>query len=87
MQIGLVDVLREEHGIVPAGMLGHSAGEIPAGYADGCLTLRQVCLVPSVSLQRTSLHNSLWLIDGPCTGPHTLLLYNFKQLYVSYTMT
>jgi fatty acid synthase len=41
-QIGLVDVLREEYGIVPAGMLGHSAGEIPAGYADGCLTLRQV---------------------------------------------
>ena len=42
-----MDVLREEYGIVPAGMLGHSAGEIPAGYADGCLTLRQVRAVPS----------------------------------------
>ena len=40
-----MDVLREEYGIVPAGMLGHSAGEIPAGYADGCLTLRQVCAI------------------------------------------
>jgi fatty acid synthase len=32
VQIGLVDVLREEYGITPAGMLGHSAGEavIPA---------------------------------------------------------
>lgn len=26
VQIGLVDMLREEHGITPAGMLGHSAG-------------------------------------------------------------
>ena len=26
MQIGLVDVLREQYGIRPAGMLGHSAG-------------------------------------------------------------
>jgi fatty acid synthase, animal type len=26
VQIGLVDLLREEHGITPAGMLGHSAG-------------------------------------------------------------
>ena len=26
VQIGLVDILREEYGIVPAGMLGHSAG-------------------------------------------------------------
>ena len=27
VQIGLVDVLREQYGIRPAGMLGHSAGE------------------------------------------------------------
>lgn len=26
VQIGLVDILREEYGIVPDGMLGHSAG-------------------------------------------------------------
>lgn len=30
VQIALVDVLREDYGITPAGMLGHSAGnEIP----------------------------------------------------------
>lgn len=28
VQIGLVDVLREDYGIVPAGMLGHSAGTL-----------------------------------------------------------
>ena len=26
LQVGLVDVLREEHGITPAGCLGHSSG-------------------------------------------------------------
>lgn len=45
MQIGLVDMLRKEYGIVPAGMLGHSAGEIPCGYADGCLTREQTILI------------------------------------------
>ena len=40
-QVGLVDVLREEYGIMPAGMLGHSAGEIACGYADGALTREQ----------------------------------------------
>ena len=40
-QVGLVDLLREEYGIVPAGMLGHSAGEIACGYADGALTREQ----------------------------------------------
>jgi hypothetical protein len=44
-QIGLVDMLREEYGITPAGMLGHSAGEIPCGYADGCLTREQTILI------------------------------------------
>ena len=29
IQIGLVDVLREEYGVNPQGMLGHSAGEMP----------------------------------------------------------
>lgn len=27
VQIGLVDILREEYGIIPHGMLGHSAGD------------------------------------------------------------
>jgi len=44
-QIGLVDMLKEEYGIEPAGMLGHSAGEIPCGYADGCLTREQTILI------------------------------------------
>ena len=45
MQIGLVDMLKEEYGIEPAGMLGHSAGEIACGYADGCLTREQTVLI------------------------------------------
>ena len=45
LQIGLVDMLKEEYGIEPAGMLGHSAGEIPCGYADGCLTREQTILI------------------------------------------
>lgn len=44
LQVGLVDMLKEEYGIEPAGMLGHSAGEIPCGYADGCLTREQTIL-------------------------------------------
>ena len=40
-------MLAEEYGIVPAGMLGHSAGEIACGYADGGLTREQVpCRYP-----------------------------------------
>ena len=45
MQVGLVDMLKEEYGIEPAGMLGHSAGEIACGYADGCLTREQTVLI------------------------------------------
>ena len=30
LQVGLVDMLREEYGVVPAGCLGHSSGECPA---------------------------------------------------------
>ena len=44
-QIGLVDVLREEYGITPGGVLGHSAGEIACGYGDGCFTREQTVLV------------------------------------------
>ncbi|EIE23140.1 hypothetical protein COCSUDRAFT_47508 [Coccomyxa subellipsoidea C-169] len=45
VQIGLVDVLREEYGITPGGVLGHSAGEIACGYGDGCFTREQTVLV------------------------------------------
>lgn len=41
-QVGLTDMLREEYGIVPAGFLGHSAGEIACAYADGGLSREQV---------------------------------------------
>ena len=40
-----MDLLREEYGVAPAGVLGHSAGEIAAGYADGCLTRQQTVLI------------------------------------------
>ena len=40
-----MDVLREEYGITPSGVLGHSAGEIACGYGDGCFTREQTVLV------------------------------------------
>ena len=39
IQIALVDILREDHGIVPDGMLGHSAG-------DAAAILTQCCFQP-----------------------------------------
>jgi fatty acid synthase len=45
VQVGLVDVLREEYGITPGGVLGHSAGETACGYGDGCFTREQTVLV------------------------------------------
>eukprot|EP00884_Botryococcus_braunii_P006514 jgi/Botrbrau1/15864/Bobra.40_1s0048.1 len=45
VQIALVDVLRKDYGIRPAGLVGHSAGEVACGYADGCLTLEEAMLV------------------------------------------
>ena len=36
VQIGLVDVLKEDYGIVPDGMMGHSAGENVIGFT--CIT-------------------------------------------------
>ncbi|KAK9826409.1 hypothetical protein WJX81_000891 [Elliptochloris bilobata] len=44
-QMGIVDVLREDYGIRPAGVLGHSAGEITCGYADGALTHEETIAV------------------------------------------
>src|SRR3546814_8664136 len=44
IQIALVRVWKEV-GVEPEGFLGHSAGEIAAGYLDGALTLRQAILV------------------------------------------
>lgn len=44
VQIGLTDILTEL-GIRPAGIIGHSIGEIPCAYADGCLTAEQAMLI------------------------------------------
>eukprot|EP00884_Botryococcus_braunii_P011836 jgi/Botrbrau1/20653/Bobra.113_1s0077.1 len=45
VQIGLVDVLVKDYKVKPAGIIGHSAGEIAAGYADNALSLEQtVCI-------------------------------------------
>merc|ERR1719162_1199301 len=41
LQIALVDVLLKECCVEIGGMLGHSAGEIAMGYADGCLILEE----------------------------------------------
>lgn len=42
-QIALVDVLRALN-VKPAGIIGHSAGEIACAYADNCLTKEQTVL-------------------------------------------
>lgn len=52
MQVGLTDMLAEEYGIVPAGFLGHSAGEIACGYADGGFTREQVQTHVAVDLKK-----------------------------------
>ncbi|XP_037047414.1 fatty acid synthase-like isoform X2 [Bradysia coprophila] len=44
IQIGLVNLLKAL-GVEPDFILGHSAGEICCGYADGCLTLEQTILI------------------------------------------
>eukprot|EP00884_Botryococcus_braunii_P022876 jgi/Botrbrau1/9272/Bobra.180_1s0029.1 len=51
VQIGLVDFLKEDYGILPNGVLGHSAGDYLAGYADGALTLQQTL---SIAMERAS---------------------------------
>ena len=38
-------MLREDYGITPAGILGHSAGEIACGYADGGFSRAECVLV------------------------------------------
>ncbi|XP_049273337.1 fatty acid synthase-like [Rhipicephalus sanguineus] len=43
VQVALVDMLQAV-GIQPDGMLGHSAGEVSCGYADGCFTAEQALL-------------------------------------------
>ena len=45
VQVGLVDALREEWGIEPAGMFGHSAGEIAASYAAGCQSREATAII------------------------------------------
>ena len=62
LQVGLVDMLKEEYGIEPAGMLGHSAGEIPCGYADGCLTREQTILI-AYHRGRPPMHAALLYSD------------------------
>lgn len=32
-------------GVEPAGIIGHSVGEVACSYADGCLTLEQTMLL------------------------------------------
>ena len=39
----MVDTLKTV-GLEPAGMIGHSVGEIGCGYADGCLTAREAII-------------------------------------------
>ncbi|KAH8377960.1 hypothetical protein KR093_008108 [Drosophila rubida] len=43
IQVALTDLLKALH-IEPAGIIGHSAGELGAAYMDGCLTAEQTVL-------------------------------------------
>ena len=43
LQLALVNVLKSLD-ITPDGIIGHSFGEIAAGYADGCVTLKEALL-------------------------------------------
>ncbi|KAI1292128.1 Fatty acid synthase [Halotydeus destructor] len=43
VQIALIDLMRALE-IEPDGIIGHSAGELGCGYADGCLTLEQTIM-------------------------------------------
>ena len=54
VQIGLVDVLREDYGILPKGMLGHSAGERTWAAdctSDESLAVHQLLKLPPTELQ------------------------------------
>ncbi|CAG7719805.1 unnamed protein product, partial [Allacma fusca] len=38
LQLALYETLRTTFDTEPSGFIGHSAGEVLCGYADGCLT-------------------------------------------------
>ncbi len=81
MQVGLTDLLREEYGIVPAGFVGHSAGEVACAYADGGLTREQASAAPcgsplkgcgKVTKWVNSTSCSALFQDAGCSLPHIL---------------
>ncbi|KAL0271722.1 UNVERIFIED_CONTAM: hypothetical protein PYX00_008719 [Menopon gallinae] len=59
-QVALVDILFSL-GIQPDGIVGHSAGELGAAYADGCLTREEMILA---SYSRGKVSNEVKVING-----------------------
>ncbi|CAG7826573.1 unnamed protein product [Allacma fusca] len=45
VQMALYETIKNLLPSVPSGLIGHSAGEILSGYADGCLNAEQVILI------------------------------------------
>ncbi|CAG7815231.1 unnamed protein product, partial [Allacma fusca] len=46
--VALYDTLQSVFNTTPSGFIGHSAGELLCGYADGCLTAEQVLVISDV---------------------------------------
>ena len=72
MQIGLVDVLREEYGITPGGILGHSAGQLlfwllPCRSLPGPWSSAAHHLTSMPELQRTCLKGRMRQLRSPAT--------------------
>ncbi|CAG7674690.1 unnamed protein product, partial [Allacma fusca] len=45
VQMALYETIKNLLPSVPSGLIGHSAGEVLSGYADGCLNAEQVILI------------------------------------------
>ena len=63
--------LLQEMGVEPAGMLGHSIGEIACGYADGSLTAEEAILAAywrGFSIQQADLTSGLMAAVGRIHG-------------------
>jgi hypothetical protein len=93
VQIALVDVLKLDYGIVPHGILGHSAGEppLPLSPPQGQLVLFPTYCVgfwyPQYSLCHISLSHTIlpshicWLAKAKCSLlTESLLTYPLKSL-------
>lgn len=81
--MALIDILKALK-IEPDGLIGHSVGEIAAGYADGCLSREQMIL-SAYSRGKASLETPL--IKGMMAAIGKSLYYLVKvsrKFYYAY---